>query len=64
MQIDYCPKNIRCDTATCNKMAKVCINTSGHKGSLHLCEDCFLQMLAIMTKMKKELIEIQKETKK
>lgn len=64
MQVDFCLNNIRCDTLNCKNFAKICVITSGHKGSLHLCEDCFMKMLDIMNKMKKQLKQIEKEIKK
>lgn len=53
MLIDECLKNIRCDTANCHKPASFNINTSGHKGNIYLCNDCFNSLYINMQKIKK-----------
>lgn len=57
-------KNIRCDTANCNKFSSFVINTSGYKGSLCLCEDCFDDLLNQMKKFKAKNKEQRNEKAK
>ncbi|MBR2909759.1 MAG: hypothetical protein IKC11_05400 [Clostridia bacterium] len=54
MLIEKTLKNIRCDTASCHKMAMFNINTSSYKGSIYLCEECFKNLYNLMLKIKKE----------
>lgn len=54
MQIEKCPKNVRCDTANCHQFATFNIDTSGHKRNICLCEQCFNSLFKAMQTIKKE----------
>lgn len=53
MCVETTLKNIRCDTVACHKMAKFSINTSGYKGCIYLCEECFNKLYLAMQRQKK-----------
>lgn len=59
MIVEESQKNIRCDSPSCNKFAKFSIITSGYKGNINLCEDCFLNLYQSM----KSAIKPQNKTK-
>lgn len=53
MSVERCLRNVRCDTGNCRNFASYNINTSGYKGNLCLCEECFNALLTSMQKAKK-----------
>ena len=55
MTIEKSPPNVRCDKAFCKNYASYNINTSGHKGNIALCEDCFNKLYDAICKLKKEI---------
>ena len=52
MQVENCPKNVRCDTLNCHKFALFNIDTNGYKRNICLCESCFDSLFSSMKKAK------------
>ena len=51
MRISKIMKNIKCDTVLCNKSASYEIESNSYKGSIFLCEDCFIAMQKLFKKV-------------
>ena len=67
MNIQTCPKNIRCDSISCNKLTAYSVNTSSYKGGINLCEDCFNRLYKLLQEMKKQITkttEVKNEKRK
>ena len=57
MRISKIMKNIKCDTVLCNKSASYEIESKSYKGSIFLCEDCFIAMQKLFKKVAEKWIK-------